>query len=351
MGFPTTESEQVNKNTQFPLIKSHKVMHRLALFVALAFWCSAATAQMMKSYTGWPLAGAHATQPCAACHKNNAFKGTPSDCYTCHKTDYNNAKSPVDHIASKYPTTCDSCHKFSDATWMQATFSHTSFPLLGVHTTTPCTTCHNPPYAPSANNTTAVPTTCYGCHVRDFTGATSPVPHTGFSTTCDSCHRNSDATWSQKSAFLHNTYFALAGAHVTAPCSQCHNPPYAPSPNNYLNVPTTPCAACHLRDYNNATTPVNHIAAGFPTTCDTCHKFSDATWSLGTFNHTWFPITSGRHANNACSACHVDRTNFKVFSCLGCHSQSSTVSHHTGVAGFRYDSNACYSCHPTGRAG
>ena len=163
----------------------------------------------------------------------------------------------------------------------RATFSHTTFPLVGVHATTACTTCHNPPYAPSANNYTTVPTTCYGCHVRDFTGATTPVPHTGFPTTCDSCHKNTDATWSQKSAFVHNAYFALAGAHATAPCSQCHNPPYAPSANNYLSVPTSPCSACHLRDYNTATTPVNHIAAGFPTTCDTCHKFSDATWIAG----------------------------------------------------------------------
>ena len=128
----------------------------------------------------------------------------------------------MNHIASGFPTTCDSCHKFADATWMLATFSHTTFPLVGVHATTACATCHNPPYAPSANNYTAVPTTCYGCHVRDFTAATTPVPHTGFPTTCDSCHKNTDTTWAQKGSFVHNAYFALAGAHVTAPCAQCH---------------------------------------------------------------------------------------------------------------------------------
>jgi hypothetical protein len=270
-------------------------------------------------------------------------------CSACHQRDYNNAKTPVDHIASNFPTTCDSCHKFSDATWMLTTFSHTTFPLIGVHATTPCATCHNPPYAPSANNTTTVPTTCYGCHVRDFTGATSPVPHTGFPTTCDSCHKNTDATWSQKGAFVHNAYFALAGAHATAPCAQCHNPPYAPSANNYMSVPKTPCSACHQRDYNTATTPINHIAAGFPNTCDSCHKFSDATWLLGTFNHTWFPITSGRH-NVPCAQCHTTPNVFTVFNCTICHTKSSTDSEHRGRAGYTWTSTACYSCHPNGRS-
>jgi hypothetical protein len=41
---------------------------------------------------------------------------------------------------------------------------------------------------------------------------------------------------------------------------------------------------------------------------------------------------------------------YTVFSCVtGCHSRASTDSHHSGVNGYRYDSAACYSCHPTGR--
>jgi hypothetical protein len=133
------------------------------------------------------------------------------------------------------------------------------------------------------------------------------------------------------------------GVHATQACSACHK-------NNVYKGTPRDCVGCHLANYQASQNP-SHQGAGFPTTCDSCHRPSDATWRQAVFNHTWFPITSGRHANNACSACHVDRTNFRVFSCLGCHSQSSTVGHHTGVAGFRYDSNACYSCHPTGRAG
>ncbi len=319
---------------------SYNMIRRLALFAALLAWCSPAAAQ---SFTGWPLAGAHAKQPCSVCHKNNVFKGTPRDCYSCHRTDFNTATTPVNHIASNFPTTCDSCHRFSDPTWMAATFSHTTFPLVGVHATTACTTCHNPPYAPSANNTTAVPTTCYGCHVRDFTGAATPVSHTGFPTTCDSCHKNTDATWSQKSSFVHNAYFALAGAHITAPCAQCH------TNNNYISVPKAPCSGCHQKDYNTATTPVNHITSNFPTTCDSCHKFSDVSWMGSTFSHTTFPLV-GVHATTACTTCHnppyapsANNTTAVPTTCYGCHVRdftgAATPVSHTGFP------TTCDSCH------
>jgi hypothetical protein len=42
---------------------------------------------------------------------------------------------------------------------------------------------------------------------------------------------------------------------------------------------------------------------------------------------------------------------YTLFSCLtGCHARSTTESHHREVSGFRYESAACYACHPTGRA-
>ncbi len=293
----------------------------------------------------FPLAGTHVTTPCANCHKNGNYTTVPtSPCSACHMNDYNTAKSPVDHIASSFPTTCDSCHKFSDATWLLATFSHTTFPLVGVHATTACAVCHNPPYAPSANNYTAVPTTCYGCHLRDFTSAATPVNHAGFPTTCNTCHAFSDATWQVKSPFNHSAYFPLAGTHVTTPCANCHKS------GNYTTVPTTPCSACHLADYQTAKTPVDHVAAGFPTTCDTCHKFSDATWLLAVFNHTWFPTNHGS-AGRVCANCHTTPSNYLLFSCTGCHALASIASHHSSVRGFVYQSQACYSCHPQGRAG
>jgi hypothetical protein len=289
--------------------------------------------------TGFALVGVHATQPCSACHANGQFTAISTACVSCHQTDYNNTNNPP-HAASGFPTTCDTCHKASDTSWTQGTFNHASvFPLAGVHATTPCASCH------INNNYTTVPTTCFGCHQSTFTTATSPVNHTGFVTTCDTCHNFADAAWTLASSFNHANYFALAGAHTTAACTSCH------TGGNFLTVPTSPCYACHATDYQNALSPVNHIAAGFPTTCDTCHKFSDTSWTQAVFNHTWFPQNHG-NSGGVCASCHTNPSNYAVFSCTtGCHPQSQTNSNHQGVSGYVYDSNACYSCHPRGQGG
>ena len=291
--------------------------------------------QAVFAHTTFALAGVHATQPCGACHKNNVYAGTPRTCAGCHLADYNATRDP-NHAASGFPTTCDSCHKYSDSTWQQGVFDHSTFRLLGVHATQPCAACHkNGVYA-------GTPRTCVGCHLSDYNGTNDPNhASAGFPTTCDSCHKFTDSSWSQ-GVFDHST-FRLLGVHATQPCAACHkNGVYAGTPRT--------CVGCHLSDYNNTNDP-NHIAAGFPTTCDTCHKFSDSSWNQGIFNHTWFPIASGRHSGNPCSACHITPSAFQIFSCTAnCHSRGETDSHHNEVSGYRYDSAACYACHPQGRA-
>ena len=108
------------------------------------------------------------------------------------------------------------------------------------------------------------------------------------------------------------------------------------------------CVGCHLAKYQATRSP-NHVGAGFPTTCDMCHRATDTSWTQGRFTHA-FPITSGKHANAACVQCHQVPTNYKTFTCLTCHTRAETDGHHNGRAGYRYDSAACLSCHPTGRA-
>ncbi len=39
-----------------------------------------------------------------------------------------------------------------------------------------------------------------------------------------------------------------------------------------------------------------------------------------------------------------------VFTCTNCHGRAETDDEHRGVGGYRYESVACYSCHPNGRA-
>jgi len=287
------------------------------------------------NHSTFPLAGTHATQSCAACHKNNVYRGTPRTCSGCHQTDYNEAREP-NHITAGFPTTCETCHKFSDTSWDQGNFNHSTFPLAGRHTTQPCAACHK-------NNVyRGTPRTCVGCHLSDYNGTRDPNHATaGFPTTCDTCHRFSDTSWDQ-GVFGH-TSFPLAGTHSTQPCANCH------TSGVYRGTPRT-CDGCHLTAYNTSRDP-NHLAAGFPTTCDLCHRFADTSWGQATFNHTRFPIATGRHSGNPCNACHTTPAVFQVFSCTtNCHDRGETDGHHNEVSGYRYDSLACYACHPQGRA-
>ena len=61
---------------------------------------------------------------------------------------------------------------------------------------------------------------------------------------------------------------------------------------------------CHQKDFQ---TPVlNHVAAGFPTTCESCHTVD--TWFNAKFDHlkyTGYALT-GAHATLPCTACHIN---------------------------------------------
>ncbi len=300
----------------------------------------------LPSHTSWeqasfnhasiyPLVGVHAAQACSSCHKNNIYAGTPRDCYGCHRTDYESTRDP-NHVAAGFPTSCETCHRPTDASFEQASFNHgATYPLVGAHATQACSSCHK-------NNIYAgTPRDCYGCHRTDYESTRDPNHvAAGFPTSCETCHRPTDTSFEQAS-FNHGAVYPLVGVHATQACSSCHkNNIYAGTPRD--------CYGCHRADYESARDP-NHVAAGFPTTCDSCHRPTDTSFEQGRFDHSYFPITTGRHAGNACSACHPDSSNFKVFSCLTCHGQSETNSHHTGVSGYSYNSQACYSCHPQGR--
>jgi predicted CXXCH cytochrome family protein len=123
------------------------------------------------------------------------------------------------------------------------------------------------------------------------------------------------------------------------PCASCH------IGGNYTTVPTD-CYSCHKADYTGTTNP-NHIAAGFPTTCTTCHTtWTTSGWAGATFNHTWFPIP--HHSARLCSDCHTNPSDYTVFVCTSCHTQGPTTSEHSGVKGFVWNSANCYACHKNG---
>lgn len=278
----------------------------------------------------FPLTGAHANVACAQCHVNNNYTSVPTDCYSCHKADYNGTKNP-NHASAGFPTTCATCHSTTD--WSGASFNHntTTFPLTGAHVNVTCAQCH------VNNNYTTLPTNCYGCHQADFTGAASPAHvASGFPTDCTLCHTTS--AW-QPSSFNHASVFALTGAHATVPCASCHKN------NNYTTVPTN-CYGCHQSDFTGANNP-SHVAAGFPTTCDTCHNTSAWT-TLTSFNHTLYAnyALTGAHATLQCAQCHVGN-NYSTTStaCYSCHQSDFTSTNNPNhvTAGFPTDCSICHS--------
>ncbi len=283
--------------------------------------------------TGVPLNPVHRALGCDACHKNGQFKNSAPACSSCHQAEYQRTKNPA-HAAAGFPLTCDLCHRPSHGTWSQARFNHSAFPLVGLHATQACSACH------VTNVYKGTPRDCYSCHRTAYQNTKNPNhAAAGFPTTCETCHQAASPTWS--ASFNHNSVFPLVGLHATQACSACHV-------NNVYKGTPRDCYGCHRTAYQNTRNP-NHAAAGFPTTCETCHRATDASWAQGTFNHTWFPIASGRHAGNPCSACHTNPANYKVFTCLTCHDRGRTDPDHRNVRGYVYDSQACYSCHPQGR--
>ncbi|MGE4082478.1 MAG: hypothetical protein AB7H93_05715 [Vicinamibacterales bacterium] len=279
----------------------------------------------------YPLAGQHAAVQCAVCHTNGVFRGTARDCVGCHRTDYERTTAP-NHAQAGIPTTCENCHRSSDPSWRSGSFNHNQvFGLVGRHASAACTSCHvNGVFRGTARD-------CAGCHRSQYERTTAPNhAQAGFSTQCESCHRAGDNAWTGVS-FNHNQFFALQGVHASQSCATCHRG------GTYKGTPRT-CVGCHQADYTATRNP-NHAQSGFPTTCDNCHRATDTAWTQGRFTHTRFPL-SGRH-NVACSQCHTPSP--PAFSCLTCHLRPQMDDKHRNRTGYRYDSAACYSCHPNGR--
>jgi hypothetical protein len=284
--------------------------------------------------TRFPLLGRHVTLDCQQCHGEMTryqYKGTPLTCYGCHRVDYQKTKNP-DHAAAGFSTECSLCHKENAFAWGTG-FDHTltSFPLVGAHRTTSCTSCHK---TADFRNT---PIQCVACHQPGYQSTTDPN-HTAaqFPTTCQTCH--TPAAW-KPSVFSHdNTSFPLTGAHRAVACKDCH------VNNRYAGLSAS-CADCHLTDFRNSTSP-NHTTLGFPQTCAQCH--STTSWRPATFDHstTTFPLT-GTHVTTACASCHVNGNYQLVYAdCYQCHSADfakPTNPNHV-TAGF---SHQCQTCHTT----
>lgn len=275
-------------------------------------------------HSGFALTGAHAAADCSQCHVGAMFQGTPTDCFTCHQTEFQATTSP-NHVMSGIGMNCDQCH--STLSWIPAAFNHT-WMITGAHVPLSCVDCHG------GGVYQGTPTDCASCHQAEY-NATSMPDHgaSGFGMDCESCH--STLSWTP-AAFNHS--WPITGAHIALDCTACHGG------GVYVGTPTD-CFSCHQTDYN-ATSMPNHAMSGFGNMCETCHTTN--AWVPATFNHS-FP-TTGQHNLN-CIDCHT--TNMPpAFSCIDCHEHTlarTTKQHEDeNVNGFMWVSSACLACHPDG---
>jgi hypothetical protein len=287
------------------------------------------TSRAFHNQTPFHLDGRHRDVACESCHLQSTYKGTPTKCFDCHWT-----RRQDDRYRLRLGAQCETCHRTS--AWTSVQWNHggmTGMALGAAHRTLSCQSCHQ-------NSTFRMTqTTCIACHDKDYQATQAPNHvAAGFSTSCETCHRTSDTSFRGATA---HTFYPLVGRHAQVACSACHvNNVYAGTPRD--------CVGCHRTLYDRTTSP-NHLAAGFSPTCEGCHRAADTSWNQGTFNHR-FPITSGPH-RQSCATCHQTSASFAVFSCLVCHEHDRTTmdAKHRERAGYRYDSLACYSCHPNGR--
>jgi hypothetical protein len=274
----------------------------------------------------WPIEGKHVGLACESCHADG-YTDTPATCVGCHQPDYLAAKTP-EHAAAGYPTTCETCH--AETGWAPSTFNHDAhWPLTGQHVSQTCASCH------AGGVFAGTATECAGCHQDDYDGTVDP-DHGALKlpTTCVACHGT--AAWEPAEFGGHDAIWPIEGKHVGLACESCHA-------DGYTDTPAT-CVGCHQPDYLAAKTP-EHAAAGYPTTCETCH--AETGWAPSTFNHdAHWPLT-GQHVSQTCASCHAGG----VFAgtateCAGCHQDDydGTVEPDHGALKLP---NTCEKCHAT----
>ena len=229
---------------------------------------------------------------------------------------------------------CEGCH--TTTAWRPVRkvmeFDHnsqTSFALRGMHQSIPCTGCHVDLVFSKA------PTQCAECH--------ADLHRRQFGANCQQCHTVQGWNVQVSAIQDHNNRFPLLGAHTAVMCEQCHRG----AASGVFTGLNTQCVSCHQKDFQTAT-PLNHVTAGLPTTCEACHGMN--SWQQATkFDHAQFAhfALTGAHASLQCQQCHVgNRYAGTPATCIGCHMNAymtAKAPDHV-AANFPQD---CALCHTT----
>ena len=317
------------------------------------------------SRTAFPLAGAHATVTCAACHTTKTLYKVAgfASCETCH----------TDPHRERLGNSCASCH--TPQAWKTTRLDHsrTAFPLRGAHASMQCVSCHVRP----ATQVKPRSDTCAACHTD---------PHRGvFKQDCASCHTETtfkkNGTGGSTSGFDHSsTRFPLVDAHSTLACSSCHTGQTATPTTGRAAAPAptaggTPSRGAIARPATGGTAPQVAATGGntrpvadfrglktecvschtdvhraeLGTSCETCH--TARTFQVSAFRHVrQRPFFDGQHATLRCAQCHTaayDTTGVATRTAAAASTRPVRSSTAAPVvrAGFTKASDTCVSCH------
>lgn len=119
------------------------------------------------NHSSFPLTLGHSSVACNDCHTGGNYTALPKDCYSCHKTNYNNTTNP-NHASLSFSTSCITCHTTVPG-WKPASYTqHDSqfFPIYsGRHSGRwiSCTDCHLNPANYALFN-------CKSCHSNVHSG-------------------------------------------------------------------------------------------------------------------------------------------------------------------------------------
>ena len=274
------------------------------------------------------ISGRHVPLKCEACHKpQNAAYPAGTGTAVRYKVGLSCSNCHADQHRGALGTTCEMCHTTAEwRTVSRAFHKKASFKLEGRHLDVECAQCH------WNGVLRGTPTRCFDCH---WVRRQDDRYRTRLGSDCENCHRPTSwnaVSWNHGTA----TGTALSPVHRAMGCLGCHK-------SGTFEAGGITCFSCHAADYQRAASP-NHVAAGFPTSCELCHLATHSAWSQASVSHSTFPLT-GRHATAACVNCHgngVYRGTPRA--CVGCHraEYDRTTQPAHAAAGF---STVCDSCH------
>lgn len=322
---PTTVFQDKSNISENSCVKCHEDFHKGKYGTDCAKCHTEQSFLSLKSMdffdhtkTDYPLEGKHQSVDCKQCHVKRF--STPIDfsaCNKCHE-DYHegefaeNGRSPD----------CVTCHSleegFDYSLYTLEQHQETKFPLEGAHVATPCFACH---VSEKEDRWTfrEIGSACVDCHEDIHKGYISAKFYP--QNACTDCHE-SDA-WSAVTFDHNRTDWPLEGKHQTVGCRDCHFEVDASQRmvKQAFNTLDQACVTCHENVHGE------EFAIDGVTDCKRCHDTE--SWFPNKFDHstTDFPL-EGRHAEIACSACHVTEGPYgqpvvvykiEKFECIDCH--------------------------------